>query len=107
MKEEQVISKEQRIIVKLLNENFGEKGLSNDRCPIRQDSISQQKQITAEVSLDKIQVDVLGEMGVHNFYHNIVRNPEILASTKSFNIGEIKWFYEQTFSGVPSKIHQH
>lgn len=39
-KEEQVISKEQRIIVKLLNENFGEKGLSNDRCPIRQDSIS-------------------------------------------------------------------
>lgn len=106
MKEEQVISKEQ-IIVKLLNENFGEKGLSNDRCPIRQDSISQQKQITAEVSLDKIQVDVLGEMDVHNFYHNIVRNPEILASTKSFNIGEIKWFYEQAFSGVPSKIHQH
>lgn len=40
MKEEQVISKEQRIIVKLLNENFGEKGLSNDRSPIRQDSIS-------------------------------------------------------------------
>lgn len=36
-----------------MKENFGGKELSNDRCPIRQDGISQQKETTAEVSFDK------------------------------------------------------